>query len=45
MSLSLNPLTTVIPLAGPGLMHGPLFYILGEQGHELYPSNHPDIGP
>jgi|GEM_PF-3106272 len=44
-SLSLNPLMKVIPLLGPGLMHGPHFSILGEQGHELYPSNHPDIGP
>ena len=45
MSMSLNPLTKVIPLAGPALMHGPLFYILGEQAHEIYPSIHPDIGP
>jgi hypothetical protein len=44
-SLSLNPLMKVIPLAGPALMQGPLFYILGEQPNELYPSNHPDIGP
>lgn len=44
-SLSLNPLMKVIPLAGPALMHGPLFYILGEQGHEICPSIHPNIDP
>lgn len=44
-SLSLNPLMKVIPLAGPALMHGPLFYILGEQGHEICSSIHPNIDP
>ena len=45
MSLSLNPLKKVIPLAGPALMHVPLFYILGEQAHEIYPSIHLNIDP